>query len=142
MKPLKIVIISSVIYPRISPRSMRATELAKEFVRQGHNVTLYGVLGKYDYSQFEKEHGVKIKDLGPVRFVKLNSDGEVQYSFFHRVFRKLFKRSLELPDIELAFKTNSVLKKEKDVDLPMTRAVPFPIHWGASYRKMRSSKTF
>lgn len=142
MKPLKIVIISSVIYPRISPRSMRATELAKEFVRQGHNVTLYGVLGKYDYSQFEKEHGVKIKDLGPVRFVKLNSDGEVKYSFFHKVFRKLFKRTLEFPDIELAFKTNSVLKKEKDIDLLITIAVPFPIHWGAAYRKMRSSKNF
>jgi len=138
-----ITIISSVIYPRITPRAMRSTELAKEFARQGHNVTLYSVLGRYDYKEFKEKYKIEVKNLGPVRFFNLNSDGgEEKKSIIYRIFKKIFKKIIEFPDIELAFKTNSVLKKEKDIDLLITIAIPFPIHWGAAYRKMKSPKNF
>lgn len=137
-----ITIISSVIFPRISPRSMRATELAKELARQGHNVTLYGVLGQFDYKEFEEKYEIKVKDLGPVNFVQLNSDGESEMTILYRVFRKLFKKLLEFPDIELAFRTNKVLKTESNTDLLITIAVPFPIHWGAAFSKSRNIDKF
>ena len=139
-----IVIISSVIFPRITPRAMRATELAKEFARQGHHVTLYSVLGQYDYQEFQETHNITVKNLGPMRFFKLNSDGkdEGNGGMLYRIFRKLFKRSVEFPDIELAFKTNTILKKEINIDLLITVAIPFPIHWGAAYRKEKSKNTF
>lgn len=138
-----VTIIGSVIYPRMTPRAMRTTELAKEFARRGHNVTIYAVLGKYDYTEFKEKYGIEIKNLGPTCFFNINSDiEEVKSSFIHRVFNKIFKTIIEFPDIELAFKTNSVLKKEKHIDLLITVAIPFPIHWGAAFRKMKSVNYF
>lgn len=142
MNRKKVVIISRAIFPFIAPRSMRATELAKEFARQGFDVTLYGVLGKFDYSNFEEKHKIKVKDLGPTKFATLNSDGENKISILGRIMRKAFKKAIEFPDIELAFHVNKILKKENDINLLITIAVPFPIHWGVAYRKGRNSKHF
>lgn len=138
---MKVVIISSVIFPRISPRSMRATELAKEFARQGNQVILYGVLGNYDYTDFEKKYNLKIKNLGPTKFSKLNSDGNNDRSIINKIAKKLFHKILEYPDIELAFKVNKALKTEKDIDLLISIAVPYPIHWGVALNK-RKNKSF
>ena len=43
------------MFPHISARSFRTTELAKGFAKMGHDVTLYTILGKYDYTQMEAE---------------------------------------------------------------------------------------
>lgn len=115
---------------------MRATELAKEISRQGHKVTLYAVLGEYDYSNFENEYGIKVKNLGPTRFATFNSDGHRNNEvFIQKVFRKVFHKILEYPDVELAFKVSGALKRENNVDLLITVAIPYPLHWGAAYRK-------
>ena len=139
---MKIVIISQVIYPRLSPRSFRATELAKYFASQGHDVYLYAVLGAYDYSQFEAETGVHVCSLGKTRFITLNSDGVIRNSFFDRIGIKLFQRSLEYPDIELTWKTYNTLKNIDNIDLLITIAVPYPIHWGAAFVKKRKKESF
>ena len=52
---MKILIISQHIFPIQTPRAIRTTELVKELTRQGHKVIVYAVLGKYNYSGFEKE---------------------------------------------------------------------------------------
>ena len=57
---MKIVVVTQNCFPYISPRSNRATELAKEFVRQGHDVTLYALLGDVDYFDFCENTGVKV----------------------------------------------------------------------------------
>lgn len=132
MKPLKIVIISRVIFPKIAPRSMRATELAKEFVRQGHDVTLYGLLGNYDYSNFEKETGVRVRSLGRTYFAKVNSDDSYKFNKLDKFLKRIFGKILEFPDIELMKNTYHVLKKEKDIDLVISVAIPYPIHWGVA----------
>lgn len=137
MESKNIVIISRAIYPMIAPRPMRATELAKQFARQGHKVTLYGVLGSYDYTSFEEENNISIKNLGPTSFATLDSDGARSQSFFSKVMTKLFKRTLEFPDIELALRTFLALKKESNFDLLITIAVPYPIHWGAAKYKSK-----
>lgn len=139
---MKIVVISRAIFPFIAPRPFRATELAKEFARQGHEVILYGVLGDYDYSNFEREHNLKVKNLGPVFFSKLNSDGKNKRSLINRISEKILKRIIEYPDIELAFKVNKALRKEDKIDLLITIAVPYPIHWGAAMNKTLFKKDF
>lgn len=136
---MKVVIISRAIFPMVAPRSMRATELAKEFAREGHDVILYGVLGEFDYSSFEKENNLRVKDLGPTRFAKLNSDGQDKNSLINKVSSLFLHRLLEYPDVELVFRVNKVLKKERDIDLLITIAHPYPIHWGAAWNKNRNN---
>src|SRR5690554_1876330 len=108
MKSLKIVIISRVIFPKIAPRSMRATELAKEFARQGHDVTLYGLLGSYDYTQFENDTKIKIKSLGNTMFAKINSDDTYSFNLTDKILKKLFGKIFEFPDVELMKNTFNV----------------------------------
>ena len=51
----KILLVSSAFYPEISPRSFRATELAKEFCRRGHDVTVISKFREHDYSDILNE---------------------------------------------------------------------------------------
>ncbi|HEY8931272.1 MAG TPA: glycosyltransferase [Mucilaginibacter sp.] len=132
MNSKKIVVISRTIFPFQAPRSFRATELAKELARQGHDVTLYGVLGNYDYTDFERQHNIKVKNLGKMRFATLNSSNDVKSSLLNKIFSRLIHRLIEFPDIELMFKVFRCLKQDKDIDLLVTVAVPYPLHWGAA----------
>lgn len=139
---MKIVIISQVIYPRISPRSFRATELAKQLARLGHDVSLYAVTGDFDYSVFFKQTGVKVKPINKMRLSTFNSDSKIRYNFFDRIAYHLLHKAIEYPNIEFCWKIPQMLKKEKDVDLLITVAVPFPIHWGAAIAKKKLKKQF
>lgn len=138
---MKIVILGSLVYPYISPRSMRATELAKYFASIGHDVSLYGILGKFNYSEFSQQTGVKVKDY-QMRWADMNSDKTDLRDFKLKVLCKLFGRYLEFPDVEYMWKIPSVLKREKDIDLLITIAVPFPIHWGAARAKVLLKSEF
>ena len=64
---MKILIVTQHIFPIQSPRSIRSTELIKELARRGHSVTVYAVLGKYDYAEFQRETGIRVKPL-PIRW--------------------------------------------------------------------------
>ena len=139
---MKIVIISSVIYPRQSPRSYRATELANYFSKQGHEVYLYAVLGKYDYREFEKETGIKVRSLGKMHFVTLNSDGYERNTFFDRLLKRIFGKIAEFPTIELSWKTKNIIKDLSSVNLLVTIAIPYPIHWGAAWAKKKYPMSF
>ena len=51
---MKILIISNHAYPAQGPRAFRTTELSEQLVKIGHEVILYTVHGKYDYTQYVK----------------------------------------------------------------------------------------
>ena len=140
----KILIISFWIHPDITPRAFRATELAKQFSLQGHEVTLYGaLLNNYDYSNFEKENGIKVKEIKNLRFIKkVNNGGEDTRSFILKVFSRLFGKLLSFPMIELTFRLPSLIKDEGKVDLLVTIANPHEIHWGAALSKYLRHKRF
>lgn len=138
----KILIISQAIFPAQFPRAYRATELAKELARQGHNVTLYAVLGKYDYSGFEKEYNLKIKNIGKMWFATVNSDNTGRRNFFDKALGRLFHAILEFPDIEFMFRVPQILRKEKDVGLLISVAMPHPIHWGCAMARTTQPSTF
>lgn len=142
MQKKKILIISQPIFPSQFPRAFRATELAKELARQGHDVTLYGVLGNYDYVQFEREASIKVKNIGKMLFSKFNSDGTYKWNLFDRGLRRLFGKLLEFPDIELMFKIPGILKKESGIDYLITVGMPYPLHWGAAFAKTFYPKKF
>ena len=58
---MKILIVSRSFYPLNTPRSFRTTELAKEFIRLGHEVVLCIPESDFDYSEFVKEFPLFIK---------------------------------------------------------------------------------
>jgi len=142
MDKKKILIISAAIYPRNTPRAHRATELAKEFSRQGHDVTLYAVLGHYDYTTFIDRYNVKVKNIGRMLFYPVNSDGEIKQKCLVKILTKLLKGFIEFPDIELSFRIPRILKEENKVDLLITNAIPHTVHWGAALYKIGKPKNF
>jgi hypothetical protein len=138
----KILIISRTILPAQNPRAYRATELAKELARQKHDVALYAVLGNYDYTEFELEHSLKVRNIGKMIFATFNSDETIRNNIIDRILNKLLHRFLEFPDIELVFRIPHILKLEKNVDLLISIAAPFPIHWGCALAKSVNKQSF
>jgi len=137
----KIVIISRTIYPSINPRAHRATELAKEFSRKGHNVILYGEMGDNNFYSFENKYNLKVKNIGPLLF-----SSKLKKNIFIRIvgglIERIIGRLIEFPDIELVGKVKNILSNEKDIDLLITVAVPHPIHWGAASYKKENPENF
>lgn len=138
---MKIVIIAGTITPHITPRAFRTTELACSLARLGHDVTVYAVLGQYDYSEFERTHGLKIRDMGPSKWGNPNSDGINTRGIISKALEKLLWRIIDFPKTEYFFKVKKILKKEEEIDYLITIAQPFPIHWAAaSIRKKYPKK--
>lgn len=129
----RIVIIAKNIYPTNSPRANRATELAKEFGRQGHDVKLYAVLGNYDYTYFEKCYNISVGNIGKFHLIERTSDGNEPIGIFNRLMIKLFDRLLLYPDIEYLFKVKRLVQGLDSYDLLITVAYPHTIHWGTAW---------
>lgn len=137
---MKIVIIASVFYPRMSPRSLRTTELAKELSRQGHDVTVYALLGNYDYNKYSSKTGIKIKQLGISKWGAKNSDGVSHANIFRKIIVKYFGKRLWLPDCELIPMVKKAVSQEKNVDCLITIAVPHSINYAASLSDLSEVK--
>jgi hypothetical protein len=133
MRQKKILIVSSGFHPQISPRSFRTTELAKELGRLGHNVTVLTHRVAEAHNDFEKQHGIKIKDLGKVKFPQpaLNK-GDGLFAMVSRAFRRGMLLFFEYPELELMFLVKKALKDESGYDQLISIAVPYPIHWGVA----------
>lgn len=135
---MKIVILSGTIFPHISARSFRTTELAKGFAKMGHDVSLYAIIGKYNYSKFEKDYpNLHIKTMGKSYFGNYNSDGVLKKSFIQKVLTRLLYNVIDYPRCEYFFKAINVLKNEDRFDYLITIAHPYGVHWGAAYYKKK-----
>lgn len=135
----KILIVSSSFYPQNSPRSFRTTELVKEFARKGHYVTVLTPKDNKIHIPFEKEHRVIIKDLGILTLQTFDiTKGNKYYKIFKRVINRTLLQLFEYPYIELMFQVKKALKYEKEYDLLISIAVPFPIHWGVAWARNRN----
>lgn len=133
---MKILIITQHIFPIQTPRAHRSTELAKELAIKGHEVTLYAVLGKYDYSSFEEEYGIKIKGI-PIywQIHKYSSDGDNYRNIIDKILGRMFGKILEYPNLEFFFRVIDVLSIEKDYDVLISIGDPHQIHWGCAKAK-------
>jgi len=150
MERKRIVIIAKAIYPSTLARATRASELAKELARQGHEVTLYAELGDFDYATYETENSLAVKNIGRLLFSTFNSDGVIKKTTFaspprivlSRLLGKVFGRLLEFPDIELMFRMRRIVEAERDADLLISVAMPHPIHWGCALARSRNRRAF
>lgn len=127
----KILIVSNAFYPENSPRSHRATELAKELVRQGHQVKVI-THGRKDTAAFCKTHGIAFKDLGALTWPVPTVKGAGVVRLFWRVVTRFSILLLEYPMIQLIPLVKKALKGESGYDMLISVAVPYPIHWGVA----------
>jgi len=128
----EILIVCRSFYPENTPRSNRATELAKEFVRQGHIVTVLLPKKPDVHDLFEKENNLVIKDLGTLKWKNFNfGKSKIGYLLNRAAFRFLYL-AFDYPNLELMFLVKNALKYEKGYDLLISIAVPYPIHWGVA----------
>lgn len=138
MDKKKILIVSAVFFPANSPRANRTTELAKEFARQGHDVTVLTPRNEAFHAEFEAKHNLKIKDLGQPKWKAVEVKGGGVMGIARRVAARFSKLLFEYPSIEYMYMVKDALKKESGYDLLVSIAVPHPVHWGVA--KVRSAK--
>lgn len=138
---MKILIISQNTWPKQGPRAFRTQELSEELVRKGHDVTLYTVHGDIDYSKYEKRTGVKMRDISPRNPIPAN-DGKNRYEFLSKFLFHFFHRYLLYPEIEFHFNVDTIIQKEKEIDLLITIAYPHSIHSGAAQSKKKHPELF
>lgn len=137
---MRIVVISAKCFPWNSPRAFRADELTKEFARQGHDVTLYSLLGDYDYDSYSKTNGISVKALGRPRWGLIDTTGGGKRSFLVKVIEHSIGKYLDFPDCVLKQMVKKTLDNEGEIDLLITIAVPHAIHFGASLAKLDNVK--
>lgn len=123
-----ILIVGRSFYPMITPRAFRATELAKEFAKQGNRVTVLTQKCDFDYSEFEETHNVRIEDFTNNKWKVIKG-------------RNILKRSLRFalryfflyPDIQLTKFVSDALQFSKTVDILISIANPYSVHWGVVF---------
>jgi hypothetical protein len=121
-----------------TPRAHRTTELMKEFARQGHEVTVYAVLGNYDYSEFLKEFPtIKLKRINlKWMWHPYNSDADGKRYLIDKVLGRLFGKKYLFPNFEFYYRVQEIVKNDYSYDSIISIADPHQIHWGiACYRK-------
>ncbi len=140
MNSRNILIVGRSLYPVKSPRSFRTTELGKEFVREGHEVTILALKNDKFHIPFEKRHGITIKNLGPLNFPEINLNGTKKpANLLKRGLRRSLLQLFEYPDIELMFRVRKALENVSGFDLLISIAVPHPIHWGVAWARKKEN---
>jgi hypothetical protein len=126
-----------------TPRAHRTTELMKEFARQGHDVTVYAVLGKYDYSNFLKEFPtITLKRINlKWMWHPYNSDADGKRYLIDKVLGRLLGKKYLFPNFEFYYRVQEIVKNDYSYDALISIADPHQIHWGvACYRKYNPDK--
>jgi hypothetical protein len=126
-----------------TPRAHRTTELMKEFARQGHEITVYAVLGNYDYSDFFKEFpNITLKKINLKWMWHLyNSDADGKRYLIDKVLGRLLGIKYLFPNFEFYYRVQEILKKDHEYKAIISIADPHQIHWGvACYRKNNPDK--
>jgi len=137
---MKVLIVSHHFYPVNTPRAFRATELANEFARQGHDVTILTHYDPKEHSVLEKEYGYTFKDLGKQKLKPIALTGARWIFILKSIWRRLLLLLFEYPNIELMFLVNKALKNESGYNLLISIAVPYPIHWGVAMSGTKKNK--
>ena len=115
-----------------SPRSFRTTELAKEFARQGHLVTVITPKDLETHTQFEKDHGITIQDLGQPKWKAAELKGGGVSLVARRGIKRLSNLIFQYPGIELSKLVHNALRREEGYDLLISIASPHTVHWGVA----------
>lgn len=131
----RILLVSNGFYPEISPRSYRATELAKEFCRKGHDVTVITKKRDFDYSEFLKDNLLVLKMWNKSILKDVPCSHIKPFSYILRAIKRSLLLMFEYPAIEDMFKVKKMLNSESGYDLMISFAVPYPVHWGVAWAR-------
>lgn len=136
----KIILVTNGFYTEISPRSYRATELAKEFIRQGHDVSVITKYRDHDYSDFLEEFPITFKMWGKYRLPQIRDFRFRPLKLLSRSLIRMASLAFEYPAIEDMFKVRKVLRSEDGYDLLISFAVPYPVHWGVAWSRSKGKR--
>jgi hypothetical protein len=127
-----------------TPRAHRTTELMKEFARQGHEVTVYAVLGKYDYSDFVKAiPNITLKRINlKWMWHPYNSDADGKRYLIDKVLGRLLGKKYLFPNFEFYYRVQEIVKNDHAYDALISIADPHQIHWGIACYRKNNSKQF
>lgn len=144
---MKIVILAGNFYPEIHPRSFRATELAREFVRQGHEVTViccHNIDG-FDYKAFEKSEGINIQRIDVYKGDKIAEVTAQKRTLLFKLKRFVigyfFSGNLFRYGAEISQKLAG-LDCMKEADMVISMSTPFSDHYGLAKYIKKHGKNF
>ena len=140
MESLKILIVCKGFYPENTPRSFRATELALEFARQSHQVTVITHERDFDYTDFVYKNKIHLRSFGKLRFKHISYYPPNTIGKLRRKFRRLLFMFFNYPDIEIMWRLGKCLKDVDGYDLLISVAVPYPIHWGVAWARTKNQR--
>ena len=135
MDKKKILIVSFSFFPRISPRSFRATELAKELAKEGHDVTVLTHKNKNCYQEFQGKYNLKIDDFVKGRWREIQRTNKL-----FKIIRFILNYLFLFPDIQLTSFLKKELNNYSGFNLLISIAVPYPVHWGVALAKKQNSE--
>lgn len=132
---MKIAIITAVYAPLSTPRALRAAELAKEFGKMGHLVTVYNCTS-FEGKEPPAMRNVNYVDLGIRKISNLNANKGLRHSIFIITVYNYFKKILFYWTLGTWLIYYRGIKKrfyaEEKYDLLISIGLPFTIHWGIS----------
>lgn len=143
---MNIKIVVGSYFPKIHPRAFRATELAKEFTRLGHQVTVICMssVEGFDYEAYTRETGIKIIHLNifsgdhTAKVIASKSTGT-------RI-GKLKRFCIEYFLCGNLFKYGSQIAKSLDgldgADMVIALSTPFPVHYGYAKYIKKNGRNF
>jgi hypothetical protein len=139
MKIKRILIASAAFFPENSPRSFRATELAIEFAKHGHEVTVLTLNRGEATRDFCRGNNIRLKYLPSLRLKPIQiSTG--RFNLLWRALNRALLLLLEFPDVELMFKYKKALRSETGYDLLLSFSVPYPVQWGCAWAQGKNKK--
>lgn len=131
---MKILIVSGIFYPEQTPRTYRTSELAIQFAKLGHDVTIAVPGGKFDFENYSQKHNIRVMTYAPVNY-NTNISG---IGILDRVLTRGLKQFVCYPHITIVDRVYSLLKDGgRDYDLIVSIAAPHAVHWAIAklYRK-------
>lgn len=131
---MKITILTGVFYPTVHPRAFRSNELAKEFARQGHDVTVVNLrtVPDFDYQAYGEQHNIKIINLGVFKGSNLAKSAakKSSHTWWGRKKRFLIEYLLNGNLFRYGPRIAAGLDCLKGSDLVIAQSTPFPCHYG------------
>ena len=137
---MRILLVGAYFPPYQTPRAFRLYELAKELAKT-NSVTVYALLGDYDYSPMQNDTGIIIKSLGKSKYGNEDSTKKKKRTLINLFISHTIGKWLLFPTIEFKHLVYNVIKRDyRNYDLIISIAYPHPVHWGVMKAKKEALK--
>lgn len=140
---MKILIITYYFFPEITPRAFRAFELAKEFSRLGHDVSIIIPSCNFNYKDLELEYNVKVIQVNHGFFIAKNKHNKLKLLanssrknyialFIRKAIKKVFYGIyMSGYSFEYFFQVYKFLSSDKNkYNLALSIGLPMSPHFG------------